>query len=244
MITSSKEEIEAKKARDLCYAVCDFCNKPFARRKNLLPHYKSDISIDEALKANIYCSKACKGKASDFSVHVPCGQCGTILHKKRRELNGSKSGKLFCGHACSATYNNSRGTGGSAGKRISKLEIWMAAQLKEQYPELEFHFNRKDTIGSELDIYIPSLKLAFELNGIFHYEPIFGDVKLAGIQNNDRRKFSACAERGIGLCIIDVSKHKYVKPSTCAPYLKIVTDIIDETIKMARKAEVESASFG
>jgi len=42
------------------------------------------------------------------------------------------------------------------------------------YPDLVIHFNKKDAINSELDIYIPSLKLAFELNGIFHYEPIFG----------------------------------------------------------------------
>ena len=80
-----------------------------------------------------------------------------------------------------------------------------------QYPNLEIHYNRKDAINSELDIYIPELELAFELNGIFHYEPIYGAEKLQQIQNNDDRKFQACLEKGISLCIIDTSSLKYFK---------------------------------
>ena len=80
------------------------------------------------------------------------------------------------------------------------------------FPSLEFHFNRKDTINSELDIYIPSLKIAFELNGIFHYEPIYGPEKLGQINNNDERKMQACIEHGIELCLIDVSTLTYFKP--------------------------------
>jgi hypothetical protein len=79
------------------------------------------------------------------------------------------------------------------------------------FPSLDIHYNRKDAINSELDIYIPSLKLAIELNGIFHYEPIYDQDKLDQIQNNDHRKFQACAENGISLCIIDTSSLKYFK---------------------------------
>lgn len=89
-----------------------------------------------------------------------------------------------------------------------------------------FPWYRKDTIKSELDIYIPSLKLAFELNGLFHYEPIFSKEKLDNIQNNDNRKMQACYEKQIELCIIDVSKQKYFKEQTCLPFLKIIQDII------------------
>ena len=78
-----------------------------------------------------------------------------------------------------------------------------------------------------MDIYIPSLNLAFELNGIFHYEPIFGESKLQQIQNNDQRKFQACLYKNIELCIIDTSHHKYVKPSTSKKYLDIVVYLID-----------------
>jgi len=95
----------------------------------------------------------------------------------------------FCSSSCTAQYN-AEGIKLGAAER-SKLEKWIEPQLQDFYPELEFHFNRNDTINSELDIYIPSLKLAFELNGVFHYEPIFGAELLNKISNNDKRKFQA-----------------------------------------------------
>ena len=98
------------------------------------------------------------------------------------------------------------------------------------YPSLEFHFNRKDTIYAELDIYLPTLNLAFELNGIFHYEPIFGDKKLQSTQTNDKRKFQACLEHNIELCIIDVSKEKYFKEHISKKYLDIITNIIESKL--------------
>ena len=78
-----------------------------------------------------------------------------------------------------------------------------------------------------MDIYIPSLKLAIEFNGIFHYEPIYGDNKLKRIKTNDTRKFQACIENKIELCIIDVSSFGYFKIDGAKKYLKIITDLID-----------------
>ncbi len=134
----------------------------------------------------------------------------------------------FCSQSCAAIYNQSHKT---HGYRRSKLEIWLEVELNKLYPSLEIHFNRKDAINSELDIYIPSLKLAFELNGIFHYEPIYGEEQLKKIKNNDTRKYQACLERGIELCIIDTSKIKYFKESTSKPILDIISKIINDKIK-------------
>src|ERR1019366_2749034 len=105
-----------------------------------------------------------------------------------------------------ASHSNTHKT---KGIRKSKLECWLENKLPLLYPNQTFHFNCKDAINSELDIYIPSLKLAFELNGIFHYEPIYGVNKLEQITNNDHRKFQACIENGIELCIIDTSNQKH-----------------------------------
>jgi hypothetical protein len=69
--------------------------------------------------------------------------------------------------------------------------------------------------------------LAFELNGIFHYEPIYGESKWSQIQNNDNRKFQACIENKIELCIIDVSSHVYYKKQSAMKFLSIITNIID-----------------
>ena len=82
--------------------------------------------------------------------------------------------------------------------------------------------------------------LAFELNGIFHYEPIYGEKKLNQIQNNDTRKFQACLEKGIEMCMIDVSSLSYFKPANAKKYLDIVCGLID--MKMVFPTEIESIS--
>ena len=64
-------------------------------------------------------------------------------------------------------------------------------------PELLILYSDKSAIESELDIYLPSLKLAIEIQGIFHYKPIFifGDLKLKQIQDNDLNKKLICFEK-------------------------------------------------
>lgn len=104
------------------------------------------------------------------------------------------------------------------------------------YPDLVILFNDKSTINSELDIYIPSLRIAFELNGIFHYEPIFGKDKLKQINNNDNNKFQKCIINNISLCIIDTSSQKKFKEQNSLMYLEIITNIINQ----AMTREVES----
>lgn len=90
--------------------------------------------------------------------------------------------------------------------------------------------NRLALVSAELDIYIPSLKLAFELNGLFHYEPIFGPEKLAQIQNNDERKYQACLEKDIELCLIDVSSFNYFKLEGAQKYLDGIQEIVNANL--------------
>jgi hypothetical protein len=135
-----------------------------------------------------------------------------------------KSKHHFCSQSCAGKYHNTHKTKGT---RISKLEKWLAVQLPILYPTLEFHFNRTDAINSELDIFVPSLKLAFELNGVFHYIPVFGDKKLQSTQANDINKVQACQEKRISLCVIDVSHQKYFKEQTCKPFLTIIENLIN-----------------
>ncbi len=154
-----------------------------------------------------------------------CNQCGKKVMMRPDKIRLKPL--HFCNKSCSTTYHNSHK---SYGYRRSKLEVWLESNLLSKYPGLEFHFNRTDSINSELDIYVPSLELAFELNGPVHYEPIYGKEKLKRIKNNDNRKFQACLERQIELCIIDVSKIRYFKESTSKPVLDIIVDIINKKL--------------
>jgi len=174
-------------------------------------------------RPNHFCSSECFVIYTDKSKKqntVTCKQCSTEFYKSPYEQRNTKNN--FCSRSCAATYNNTHKTHGT---RVSKLEIFLQEELSKKY-SYEFHFNRKDAINSELDIYIPELKLAFELNGIFHYEPIYGPEKLNQIQNNDSRKFQACLEKEISLCIIDTS---WIKNNTLSKMNKIL-EIVEEVI--------------
>ena len=175
-----------------------------------------------------YCSTKCQREYEErFStVECKCSSCEIPLVKRKSELKKSKTGNLFCSKKCSAEFNNRNK---KVGVRRSKLENWIESELCDKY-DFEIIFNGKDAIGSELDIYIPSLKLAFELNGIFHYEAIYGDDKLNSIKNNDRIKFQSCLNNKIELCVINTTESKNFKPERDIKYLKIIENIIEEKI--------------
>jgi hypothetical protein len=198
---------------------CPHCHKEFFKTKNEIqskfgPHNN---------RKTLYCSHDCASNAQIKKQKVKCLQCSADFEKDLNQIK--KCPNNFCSRSCAATYRN---THKITGNRRSKLEIWLEEKLKELYPNLEIKFNHKDVINSELDIYVPKLNIAFELNGIFHYEPIYGAEKLASIQNNDNRKFQACLEKGIELVIIDTSRQVYVKPKTSQKYLDIITKIIEQ----------------
>lgn len=204
---------------------CSFCQQDYSVtwRKAKAIRYK----VKSANKLH-FCSYECRlnGLNQKATPIINCLLCG----KESKRSNGDikKTKNSFCSSSCAAIYNNAHKTHGT---RRSKLEVWLEEQLPALFPSLDFCFNRKDFINSELDIHIPSLNLAFELNGIFHYEPIYGADKLCQIQNNDGRKFQACLEKGIELCIIDSSKLSYFKPANAQKYLDIIVEIINQKLE-------------
>jgi hypothetical protein len=220
MLLISIEQMLSFKATQMIPVKCDYCQQNFEKMQKYI---KSNLKLRSY--KNHFCSNACSVKAKDKRKEVTCRQCDKAFLKTRNQLK--KHPNSFCSSSCAATYNNTHKTHGC---RRSKMEIYFEQALPNKYPNLEFHFNRKDTINSELDIYIPILKLAFELNGIFHYEPIYGLNKLDQIKNNDQRKFQACLEKSIELCIIDTSSLNYFKPDKAQKYLDIIVNIINSKL--------------
>jgi len=220
-------EFNKSKPEEKLQCECEVCHKIFYVTKHQI--MRSFISNKHKIN---FCSQKCNGLSRYNKVEVKCLNCEKIFLKNPGEIK--KSPNHFCCKSCSNSYNN---THKKYGIRRSKLEIYIEQELYKKYPDLIMEFNKKNTINSELDIYIPSLKLAFELNGIFHYEPIFGEEKLSKIINNDKRKFQACLEKKIELCIIDASSLKNFKELRAIKFLNIIENIINLKILNMSKNE-------
>lgn len=163
----TQEQFNNSNANDKLPCECYQCGATFFKQKRAINKVIRNIPSH----LGKFCSSICDGLSKTTKQQVICTNCGLSFNKTLCEIKKSKLGNHFCSNSCNATYCNTHKTHGT---RRSKLEVYLEQELPPLYPKLNFHFNRKDTIGSELDIYIPSLSLAFELNGIFHYEPIFG----------------------------------------------------------------------
>jgi len=126
----------------------------------------------------------------------------------------------FCSKSCATTFNNKNK---KTGTRISKLERYIQKYLVENVKE-EVVFNSKKIIGSELDIYFPKLKLAFEINGVFHYRPIFGEEKFQRIIAMDKIKKDRCIENNIKLIIINTDTQLQFSKISSQCFINIILE--------------------
>lgn len=230
----TEDEFNKAKTTDKLPMKCILCENTFYAPKGMLLRLIRNRKNNHGNTFN-FCSIKCSSNFKNPPQIVECCQCKT---KFQRSLYiCKKQTRHFCSRSCSVSYRNAHK---ETGTRVSKMERWLQSELPSLYPNLDFDFNKTDSINAELDIYIPSLKLAFELNGIFHYEPIFGPEKLSKTQTNDHRKFQACIENGIELCIIDISSVKHFKIEKCKNYLEIITKVITSKLGVPNEARTRN----
>jgi hypothetical protein len=218
---------------------CHYCHNEFikSRRellKNFLGHYRTPGQKK-------YCSQKCSHNAHINKIKINCSNCQKDLELVYSKINDKrkKTKNNFCSSSCSATYNNKNKTHGT---RRSKMENLFEKVLNDFFPDILFLMNDKQTIGSELDFYFPNLKFAVELNGIFHYEPIYGENKLEKIQNNDKQKIIRCYEKGIELCVVDIASVSYLNKPQQEKYTNIFKEIMNKVAKrMEAHEELESS---
>lgn len=202
-------------------------------------------SIFHTTKYRIKCRPKLKGRRNDQKYGLPtfcsfscakqyrnrkrqlilsCTNCNKVIKKAKSTITENN----FCSQSCSAIYNNANKEHGT---RISKIEKFIQVKLLEDFKNIIFHFNNKLAIKSELDIYIPELLLAFEINGVFHYKPIYGFDKLQKIKNNDIKKEQLCNDAGINLIVINCLNLKKFTEIDALPYYKSIKEIICGTKK-------------
>ena len=130
-----------------------------------------------------------------------CPYCGKTIKIKSALAKKRK----FCSGTCRNIHNNKLINGSR-----SKAEDILYQRLIEEFPTLQIIRNDRNTLnGLEIDIFIPSLKIGIEWNGIFHYKDVHNNGKLQIIQEKDNLKKQICLEKGIELLVIqDLTSNK------------------------------------
>ena len=163
---------------------------------------------------SLYCSSYCKKLNKKLHKHI-CTRCNTNF------LNIEKKSK-YCSHSCRSIHLKLSSYAHKAGgKSRSQIELLIEENLIKDFPGMQFKFNDKEVIGSELDVYIPELRIAIEINGIVHYEPIYGEDTLRKTQNRDKQKMINCYELGIELIVIPLGRRGLSKKQTEEIYQEI-----------------------
>lgn len=199
---------------------CEKCNKAYYLRPSTLLVRKKKYNT-------IFCN-SCRLKSYKVNHYtiVICFQCNKEFYRKKGHCNKATVRRWknsFCGHSCRASYNNTHKT---YGYRRSKLEIALEAFIRKAYPKLQMVCNSTSAINNELDFYFPSLNLAVEINGVFHYKPIFGIKKLLQVQATDKKKIIACENKNILLVTISPLE-KHCTKGTIDKYTTIMEDLIN-----------------
>jgi hypothetical protein len=214
--------ISSYKSQELLPLECEHCHKIFHKRKG-------DVTMsmkghpDFALR---FCSLKCHHlkRVKDTHVEVACEQCGECVLKQISWIKKNKHN--FCSRSCSARFQNAHKTLGSS--RKSKAETYLAGLIRTDFKEIKVEENTRDVLpsGLELDIYLPALNLAIELNGPLHFFPIFGLNKLLSIQDKDIRKQVEAHTVGCQLIVLNTSHYKYW-PET----MRFLDEEYNQTIK-------------
>ena len=166
----------------------------------------------------MFCTPGCAAKYKGIGHYIDtsCKKCGSMLHVPNKDARKSKSGNNFCSRSCSASYNNLRRVISNSRSSRSLAEDYTIKLITNSFPHLKVVASARLPVTGllELDIWIPELELAIELNGPMHYFPIHGDAKLTKIQNNDLIKQQALTSANIRLIVVDISMLKSATVTT------------------------------
>jgi hypothetical protein len=137
--------------------------------------------------------------------NIVCPQCDQVFLSK--EHKQTKHGKRFCSKSCRMKYFNIHHHVYSK-VNTSYPENYLFSLLTAEFPNLNIQKNNRTFLqcGLELDIFIPQLNLAIEINGPVHYKPIFGEERLATVKQKDQIKILELRSKQVQLIVLDVSE--------------------------------------
>lgn len=199
-ILIDSEQLRETKSRDKVPLMCALCQGVFFKPKN---------EIQRVIKGNYhgscdFCSRKCTMDSRKKREFVKCTECNASFEKTLGRITNNN----FCSQHCHGVfYQKNKKTG----FRQSKAELFLIQLISSEFPNLRIEESNRKFIGLELDILIPDIKTAIEINGIVHFLPIYGSDKLNRIQVNDQNKEKLIKEKSFQLISLDISKLKTEK---------------------------------
>lgn len=151
--------------------------------------------------------KQAKHKKQAVMTEISCGFCSKNFLKWARDIKKpTKTGKNFCSRSCRTKYVHAN-CNPTQNVKQSVPQQMLFNLLKEKYPTATILYNDRTVLKSslELDIVLPDIKLAIEVNGPTHYFPIYGEEKFDAVINRDSIKLSEAQAIGYEVLILNVS---------------------------------------
>lgn len=176
---------------------CDHCDKTF---------YKTPSRIRES--QNNFCSAECRGLFNRKRSLVVCLTCGQQFEKNDCYIERTE--KSFCSNECYQQYPDKINR---LDCRRSRAEDYLYKLITNDFPQLSVSKNDTNILGNnmEIDLAIPTLKIAIEVNGPVHYKELFGKEVLKKTQERDRKKADILNKIGYQLIILDISEYHNFK---------------------------------
>lgn len=117
----------------------------------------------------------------------------------------------------------------ASSKRGSKLEIYLFNKLIEDGYKVDFH-KEQSLLNTKLqiDLFLPKLNVAIEVDGLSHFEPVWGQDALKRNQGYDNRKTGLILGKGLVLIRV-VQKRDFSKSRAQKIYEELVSVL--ETIQ-------------